>query len=44
MPTILSIDVGIKNLTYCLLDVNNYNSVKVIDWDNIAITDKNCKK
>jgi Holliday junction resolvasome RuvABC endonuclease subunit len=43
MPTILSIDVGIKNLSYCLLDANN-NSVKVIDWDNISITDKNCKK
>jgi hypothetical protein len=43
MPTILSIDVGIKNLSYCLLDANN-NSVEVIDLDNIAITDKNCKK
>lgn len=44
MPSILSIDVGIKNLSYCLLDANNDNSVKVIEWDNIAITDKNCKK
>ena len=44
MTVILSIDVGIKNLSYCLLEVTNCNTVKVIDWDNIAITDKNCKK
>jgi hypothetical protein len=43
MPIILSIDVGIKNLSYCLLEAK-CNNVKVIGWDNIAITDKNCKK
>jgi len=44
MPSILSIDVGIKNLSYCLLNVDSSSNVKVIDWNNIVITDKNCKK
>ena len=44
MSSILSIDVGIKNLSYCLLNVDSSSNVKVIDWNNIVITDKNCKK
>lgn len=43
MPQILSIDVGIKNLSYCLIDVTN-DSVTVKKWDNVSITDANCKK
>lgn len=43
MPRILSIDVGIKNLSYCVLNAND-DEVHVVDWNNIAITDKNCKK
>lgn len=40
---ILSIDVGIKHLAYCLIDVstNNYN---IISWDIINITTTNCCK
>lgn len=43
MQRVLSIDVGIKNLSYCVLDADNA-VVHVVDWNNIAITDKNCKK
>jgi hypothetical protein len=43
MPRVLSIDVGIKNLSYCVLNAEN-DVVHVMDWNNIAITDKNCKK
>jgi hypothetical protein len=43
MPTILSIDVGIKNLSYCLLNATQ-EGVKVCAWNNVAITDANCKK
>lgn len=30
---ILSIDVGIKNLAYCLVDVDNDENFKIIQWD-----------
>ena len=33
---ILSIDVGIKNLSFCLFEVNN--EVKILKWDNIDLT------
>lgn len=38
---ILSIDVGIKNLSFCLFeinDINSTNSIKVLKWDNIDLT------
>jgi len=40
---ILSIDVGIKNLAYCLLE-NNDNKWKIIKWDvlNLAPTEPKC--
>ena len=41
---ILSIDVGIKNLSFCLFDitlpVENSNHLKVIKWDNIDLSEK----
>jgi hypothetical protein len=40
---ILSIDVGIKNLSYCVLDVEE-GKVQVVEWHNVAVTDANCKK
>ena len=33
---ILSIDVGIKNLSFCLFEVNN--ELKILKWDNIDLT------
>lgn len=41
---ILSIDVGIKNLSFCLFEINTINSInsinyiKVLKWDNIDLT------
>ena len=34
---ILSFDVGIKNLSYCLLDVSN--SYTILEWDIINLCD-----
>jgi len=33
----LSIDVGIKNMSFCLFDTNN---LKIIKWDNINLSEK----
>ena len=33
---VLSIDVGMKNLAYCILKVEN-NEYKIIDWDVINL-------
>ena len=43
---ILSIDVGIKNLSFCLFltPEDNLNHLKVIKWDNIDISEKNESK
>jgi len=40
---ILSIDVGIKNLSFCLFE-DTTNEIKVIKWDNIDISEKNESK
>ena len=37
---ILSIDVGIKNLAYCLLKVEN-NEVFILDWNNLSLCEDN---
>lgn len=42
---ILSIDVGIRNLSFCLFDVlsseeNTANNLKIIKWDNIDLSEK----
>ena len=34
---LLSIDVGIKNLAYCILDVQANSSYKIIAWDVINL-------
>ena len=36
--TILSIDVGIKNLSFCLFQNDTENKIKVLKWDNIDLT------
>jgi hypothetical protein len=38
--TVLSIDVGIKNLSYCLLD----NNGEILDWKNICVCEETSKK
>jgi len=37
---ILSWDVGILNLAYCLIEYDNDNKWKIIDWDIINITER----
>ena len=39
---ILSIDVGIKNLSFCLFEINpqSLNDLKIIKWDNIDLSEK----
>jgi hypothetical protein len=47
MTKILSFDVGIKNLSYCIISVDdndNEKSMKILDWDVLQVTDANCKK
>lgn len=45
---IFSIDVGIKNLSFCLFELTNGDSdkhtLKVLKWDNIDLSDKNNNK
>jgi hypothetical protein len=48
---ILSIDVGIKNLSYCFFSIENgleqqhqQRSVQVLDWQNVSVMEGNCKK
>jgi hypothetical protein len=36
---ILSIDVGIKNLSFCLFNTNN--NIKILKWNNINISESN---
>jgi hypothetical protein len=39
---VLSIDVGIKNLSFCLFELNpqTANDVKILKWDNIDLSEK----
>jgi hypothetical protein len=41
MTRILSIDPGIKNLSYCLV---NTEPLGIVEWDTLSITESNCKK
>lgn len=41
---ILSIDVGIKNLSYCLFESEGIHKTRVVKWENVCVTDSNCKK
>lgn len=40
---ILSFDVGIKNLAYCLIHKDDNNNFKIEDWDVINLTDERIK-
>lgn len=44
-PIVLSFDVGIVYLSYCLLtqikDVNNNINRNILDWGNIDLTNRN---
>ena len=38
---LLSIDVGIKNLSFCLFNIDLTNKVTtIVSWDNINLTEK----
>ena len=39
----LSIDVGIRNLSFCLFDMKDgeKNTLNILKWDNIDLTEKN---
>ena len=47
MPTILSIDVGIKNLSFCLLRLNNEQNgqngqnreIEILKWNTLNLND-----
>ena len=43
---IFSIDVGIKNLSFCLLELTNNDktTLEILKWDNIDLSDKNNNK
>jgi hypothetical protein len=43
---IFSIDVGIKNLSFCLFELTNESkdTLQVLKWDNIDLSDKNNNK
>ena len=42
---IISIDVGIKNLAYCIIDIDTStnNEYKIIKWDSINLCGENMK-
>ena len=46
MNRILSFDVGIKNLSYCIADVpkreTDTGSIVIQKWENVCITEKKC--
>ena len=44
MPNILSIDVGIKNLSFCLLRLNNEQNgqtreIEILKWNTLNLND-----
>ncbi len=43
MTKILSIDVGIKNLSFCYLETEK-NKTIILDWNNLCITEDNYRK
>ena len=40
---IISFDVGMKNLAYCLFNINNKEEYSILKWDVINICDENEK-
>ena len=38
---IFSIDVGIKNLSFCLFELTTTDNLTIIKWDNIDLSEKN---
>jgi hypothetical protein len=40
----LSIDIGIKNLSFCLFELHTTDNIKIIKWDNINLGEKNESK
>lgn len=42
MTRILSLDPGIKHLSYCYLSVED-GKIEILDWNNLCVTEANCK-
>jgi len=38
--TLLSIDIGIKNLSFCLFDIDSTNKYSILQWNNINLTEQ----
>jgi hypothetical protein len=38
---LLSFDVGIKNLSFCLFEIHSDSDLKVLKWDNIDLSENN---
>lgn len=41
---ILSIDVGIKHLSFCVLNISSDQRIEIKQWDNVCITNGNTTK
>lgn len=43
---ILAIDVGIKNLSFCVLSAsgNTTDQMRILEWDNVCTTEEKCSK
>lgn len=39
---VLSIDVGIKNLSYCIAEIVEDDKLEIKEWKNVSITNKKC--
>lgn len=42
MMKILSLDPGLKNLSYCYLSIEG-SEINILDWNNLCVTESNCK-
>ena len=34
---VLSFDIGIKNLSYCTIEIHDNNNFKILEWKNINL-------
>lgn len=41
---VLSFDVGIKNLSFTHFETHAQQGTRILDWQNISVTEENCKK
>jgi hypothetical protein len=43
-PVVLSFDVGVVNLSFCLLTKNNTSNWDIVEWNNIDLTNRSNEK